>query len=244
MERLIAAPWEKEIYILRNELGYLEKHIGYEFKDKSILVRAMTHSSYANEKKLKKQESNERLEFLGDAVLELAISEYLFQNSPKLSEGELTKTRASLVCEPALAFCAKGIDLGRYLYLGKGEESTGGRGRDSIISDSLEALIGAIYLDGGFTRAKEFIEGHVLRDLENKKLFYDSKTILQELAQASGEERISYQLIKEEGPDHEKVFTVEVKMGNKVLGNGTGKTKKSAEQEAAYNAIKVLKVSI
>jgi len=229
---------------LKNELEHLEKHIGYKFKDKNLLSRAMTHSSYANEKKLEKQESNERLEFLGDAVLELAISEYLFQNSPKLSEGELTKTRASLVCEPALAFCARGIDLGRYLYLGKGEESTGGRGRDSIISDSLEALIGAIYLDGGFTRAKEFIEKYVLRDLENKKLFYDSKTILQELAQANGEERISYQLIKEEGPDHEKTFTVEVKMGNKILGSGTGKTKKSAEQEAAYNAIKVLKESM
>jgi len=231
---------EKRRFTLKNQLEHLEKHIGYEFKDKSILVRAMTHSSYANEKKLEKQDSNERLEFLGDAVLELAISEYLFQNSPKLSEGELTKTRASLVCEPALAFCARGIDLGCYLYLGKGEESTGGRGRDSIISDSLEALIGAIYLDGGFTRAKDFIEEHVLRDLENKKLFYDSKTILQELAQAGGEERISYQLIREEGPDHEKTFTVEVKMGNKVLGSGTGKTKKSAEQEAAYNAIRVL----
>jgi len=228
---------------LKNQLEYLEEHIGYKFKDKSLLVRAMTHSSYANEKKLEKQESNERLEFLGDAVLELAISEYLFLNSPKLSEGELTKTRASLVCEPALAFCAKGIDLGCYLYLGKGEESTGGRGRDSIISDSLEALIGAIYMDGGFTKAKEFIEVYVLKDLENKKLFYDSKTILQELAQANGEERILYQLIKEEGPDHEKVFTVEVKMGNKILGRGIGKTKKSAEQEAAYNAIGVLKES-
>ena len=228
---------------MKNQLEYLEEHIGYKFKDKSLLVRAMTHSSYANEKKLEKQESNERLEFLGDAVLELAISEYLFLNSPKLSEGELTKTRASLVCEPALAFCAKGIDLGCYLYLGKGEESTGGRGRDSIISDSLEALIGAIYMDGGFTKAKEFIEVYVLKDLENKKLFYDSKTILQELAQANGEERILYQLIKEEGPDHEKVFTVEVKMGNKILGRGIGKTKKSAEQEAAYNAIGVLKES-
>ena len=228
---------------MKNELGQLERHIGYEFKDKNLLIQAMTHSSYANEKKIEKHESNERLEFLGDAVLELVISEFLFVNSPKLAEGELTKTRASLVCEPALSHCAKGMKLGSYLYLGKGEESTGGRSRDSIISDSLEALIGAIYLDGGWLIAKEFVEKYVLKDLENKRLFYDSKTVLQEMTQAYAEEKISYQLVGEEGPDHEKVFTAQVKLGNRVLGSGRGKTKKGAEQEAAYHAIKELKAT-
>ena len=226
---------------MKNEIEQLERRMGYEFKDKNLLIQAMTHSSYANEKKIEKHESNERLEFLGDAVLELVISEFLFLNSPKLAEGELTKTRASLVCEPALSHCAKGMELGSYLFLGKGEESTGGRSRDSIISDSLEALIGAIYLDGGWVIAKEFVEKYVLKDLENKRLFYDSKTVLQEMTQAYTEERISYQLVGEEGPDHEKIFTAQVKLGNKVLGSGKGKTKKGAEQEAAFNAIKVLK---
>ena len=228
---------------MKNEIEQLEKRIGYEFKDKNLLIQAMTHSSYANEKKIEKHESNERLEFLGDAVLELVVSEFLFLDFPKLAEGELTKTRASLVCEPALSHCARGMELGSYLYLGKGEESTGGRSRDSIISDSLEALIGAIYLDGGWLRAKEFVDKYVLKDLENKRLFYDSKTVLQEMTQAHTEDKISYQLIGEEGPDHEKVFTAQVKLGNRVLGSGRGKTKKSAEQEAAYNAIKELKAT-
>jgi ribonuclease-3 len=229
---------------LKNEIVQLEKQIDYYFEDKNLLTQAMTHSSYANENRFKKYESNERLEFLGDAVLELVISEYLFLNSPKLAEGELTKTRAGLVCEKALSHCARGMDLGSYLFLGKGEESTGGRNRDSIISDSLEALIGAIYLDGGWSKAKEFVEGKVMKDLENKKLFHDSKTFLQEMTQSSTEGRISYQLVKEEGPDHEKVFTVQVLQGDKVLGSGKGKTKKSAEQEAAYIAINLLKKSI
>lgn len=226
---------------MKNEIEQLERRIGYEFKDKGLLVQAMTHSSYANEKKYQKHESNERLEFLGDAVLELVISEFLFLNSPKWAEGELTKTRASLVCEPALSYFAKGMDLGSYLFLGKGEESTGGRNRDSIISDSLEALIGAIYLDGGWMIAKKFVEEHVLKDLENKRLFYDSKTVLQEMTQADTEERVSYQLVGEEGPDHDKIFTAQVKLGQRVLGTGRGKTKKAAEQEAAYHAIKELK---
>ena len=226
---------------MKKDLKHLEKKIDYEFRDKSLIKQAFIHSSYANEIKLEKYESNERLEFLGDAVLELVSSEFLFKNSPKGSEGELTKTRASMVCEPALAHCAKKLDLGSYLYLGKGEENTGGRDRDSIISDSLEALIGAIFLDGGFTSSKEFIEKHVLNDLESKKLFLDSKTILQELAQGKSEQKISYRLVKEEGPDHDKSFSVEVRIGKEVYGTGTGKTKKSAEQEAAFNAIKRLK---
>ena len=226
---------------MKKDLRQLEKKIDYEFRDKSLMKQAFVHSSYANEIKLEKYESNERLEFLGDAVLELVSSEFLFKNSPKGSEGELTKTRASMVCEPALAHCAKKLDLGSFLYLGKGEENTGGRDRDSIISDALEALIGAIFLDGGFTSSKEFIEKHVLNDLESKKLFLNSKTILQELAQGKIEQKISYHLVKEEGPDHDKSFSVEVRIGKKVYGTGTGKTKKSAEQVAAFNAMKRLK---
>ena len=194
-----------------------------------------------NEKRLKKTDCNERLEFLGDAVLELVSSEYLFFENPKMPEGELTKLRASMVCEKALAFCARDLDLGDFLLLGKGEDATGGRKRDSITSDALEALIGAIYLDGGFANAKEFILNHVLNDLEGKRLFYDSKTILQELVQGNSEKRICYELVGEVGPDHNKSFQVEVRIGDTTYGQGIGRTKKAAEQEAAYQAILKLK---
>ena len=173
-----------------NRFRELEEKIGYTFRDFSLLKRAMMHSSYTNERHLEKYKCNERLEFLGDAVLELVSSEYLFRESPKVSEGELTKTRASMVCEPSLAQCARDIELGKYLLLGKGEEATGGRNRDSITSDAMEALIGAIYLDGGFTNAKEFIHRFILTDLEDKKLFYDSKTILQEIVQAENRDNM------------------------------------------------------
>ena len=215
----------------------LEQKIGYVFKDKSLIERALMHSSYTNEKHLKKYECNERLEFLGDAVLELVSSAYLFNEFPKVSEGELTKTRASMVCEPALAFCARDLDLGEYLLLGKGEDATGGRKRESVTSDAMEALIGAIYLDGGFANATEFIHRFLLKDLENKKLFFDSKTILQEIVQANFKEVISYHLIGEEGPDHNKIFEVEARIGGKAWGCGKGSSKKSAEQQAAYEAI-------
>ena len=222
---------------MENRLKELEKKIGYEFRDFSLLKTAMMHSSYTNERHLEKHRCNERLEFLGDAVLELVSSEFLFRESPKVSEGELTKTRASMVCEPSLAMCARDIGLGDYLLLGKGEEATGGRKRDSITSDAMEALIGAIYLDGGFTSAKEFIHRFVLTDLEDKKLFYDSKTILQEMVQADMNKEISYRLTGEEGPDHNKSFSVEVLIGGKAYGAGQGRTKKAAEQQAAYEAI-------
>ena len=197
----------------------------------------MRHSSYTNEKHLPKYQCNERLEFLGDAVLELVSSEYLFRESPKMPEGKMTTTRASMVCEPSLALCARDIALGDYLLLGKGEEATGGRKRDSITSDAMEALIGAVYLDGGFTSAKEFIYRFVLNDLEDKKLFYDSKTILQEMVQADLGGEIVYHLTGEKGPDHNKTFSVDVLIGGKVLGSGDGRTKKAAEQQAAYEAI-------
>ena len=226
---------------MNEKLKKLERQIGYTFQDFSLLKKAMMHSSYTNEKHMEKHYCNERLEFLGDAVLELVSSEYLFLNEPKVSEGELTKTRTSMVCEPSLAFCAREIGLGEYLLLGRGEEATGGRQRDSITSDAMEALIGAIYLDGGFTNAKEFIHRFILTDLENKKLFYDSKTILQEMIQAQTDEKILYQLVKEEGPDHNKSFFVEVKIGDRTFGIGKGRTKKAAEQKAAYEAILKLK---
>ena len=218
-------------------LKELEKKTGYTFQDFALLKQAMMHSSYTNEKHLPKYRCNERLEFLGDAVLELVSSEYLFKGSPHTPEGELTKTRASMVCEPSLALCARDIGLGDYLLLGKGEEATGGRERDSITSDAMEALIGAIYLDGGFTSAKEFIHRFVLTDLEDKKLFYDSKTILQEMVQAEKLGTITYRLVKTEGPDHNKSFHTEVLIGNEVSGKGVGRTKKASEQQAAYEAI-------
>lgn len=215
----------------------LEAQIGYTFKDFALLRKALTHSSYVNEKHLKKADCNERLEFLGDAVLELVSSEYLFFENKNMPEGELTKLRASMVCEKALAFCAGELKLGTYLFLGKGEDATGGRKRDSITSDALEALIGAIFLDGGFANAKEFVLNHILNDLEGKRLFYDSKTILQEMVQGNLEKGITYHLVKEEGPDHNKAFHVEVHVGDICTGCGVGRTKKAAEQDAAYKAI-------
>ena len=222
---------------MQQRLDELQRKISYRFRDPDLLMSALMHSSYTNEKKLPKYRCNERLEFLGDAVLELVSSEFLFFSDRKMPEGKLTKLRASMVCEPSLAFCARELDLGEFLLLGKGEEVTGGRNRDSVTSDALEALIGAIYLDGGFANAKEFVHKFILNDLENKKLFYDSKTILQELVQAEFEETIDYQLIREEGPDHNKIFVVNVYIGTTCYGEGAGKTKKAAEQQAAYEAI-------
>ena len=217
-----------------------EKKIGYTFENPYLLVTALTHSSYSNEKRLKKYKCNERLEFLGDAVLELISSEYIFKENPQKPEGDLTRIRASYVCEPTLAACARDISLGDYLLLGKGEDRTGGRERDSILSDAMEATIGAVYLDGGFARAKEYVEAFVLRDIENKKLFYDSKTILQEIVQGR-HLALAYQLVKETGPDHYKSFEVAAMINGKKIAVGTGRTKKKAEQSAAYEAILALR---
>ena len=219
------------------KLEELENKLGYHFHDRRLLEHALCHSSYANERHWDRLQNNERLEFLGDAVLELATSEFLYQNYPTMPEGEATRTRASIVCEQTLALCARDLGLGEWLRLGKGEELTGGRDRDSITSDAMEALLGAIYLDGGFANAKEFVHHFILNDIEHKKLFYDSKTILQEQIQSETEEPIHYELVKEEGPDHNKRFTVNVVLGEKVLGSGSGRTKKAAEQEAAYRAL-------
>jgi len=215
----------------------LEEKIGYHFRDPALLQQAMCHSSYANERHMGRLKCNERLEFLGDAVLELATSEFLYEHFPKMPEGDATKTRASIVCEQSLAFCARGLSLGSYILLGRGELISGGRERPSITSDAFEALIGAIYLDGGFTSAKEFVRKFVLDDLEHKQLFFDSKTILQERIQARCGEPLHYELIHEEGPDHQKVFVVQAMLGEEVIGRGQGRTKKAAEQEAAYRAL-------
>lgn len=212
--------------------------IGIRFQDLKLLQHALIHSSYANERRMTKEKNNERLEFLGDAVLELVSSDYLYRTYKNEPEGKLTKLRASLVCEPTLAGCARDIDLGKYIKLSKGEDMTGGRDRDSILSDAFEAVIGAIYLDQGLETAGKFIEKYLFQDVENKVLFFDAKTNLQEIVQGEGKGSLSYELIKEEGPDHQKVFTVEARIGDRVIGTGSGRSKKNAEQHAAFEAIK------
>lgn len=232
------------IRLLKNmEKNWLEIQdiTGYSFSDTALLRQALTHSSYVNENGLTRNDCNERLEFLGDAVLELVSSEFLYKEYKDVPEGELTKMRASLVCEPALASDARNIGLNEYILLGKGEEHTGGRERDSIISDALEALIGAVFIDGGLEKAKELILKFVLNDIEDKKMFYDSKSMLQEIVQQEFETSPVYVIVGESGPDHSKTFTAEVLLNGIVSGQGKGKTKKNAEQQAAYNALKKLK---
>lgn len=219
----------------------LEEKIGYRFADKSLLNTALTHSSYANEQKNGTCADYERLEFLGDAVLEMVSSDHLFHKNPDMPEGKLTKLRASLVCEPALARCARDIDLQEFIRLGKGEEHTGGRDRDSIISDVMEALIGAVYLDGGIDRARELIFKFVLEDLKDGAPFKDSKTLLQEIIQARDYKSFEYRIVGEKGPEHDKVFIAEAFLDGEVIGNGQGRTKKAAEQMAAAEAIDRLK---
>lgn len=222
-------------------LKILEERIGYEFHDSELLKQALTHSSYTNEQRINRGRNYERLEFLGDAVLELVTSEFLFRTHASVPEGELTKMRASMVCEQSLALCARDLDLGRFVLLGRGEETTGGRGRDSIISDVMEAVIGAIFLDGGMENAKTFIGKFVLSDLEDRQLFYDSKSSLQELIQGKLKKDFSYELLEESGPEHDKLFRVSVHMEGRDLGKGEGKTKKAAEQQAAYRALLFLR---
>lgn len=232
----------KDAKIMREgqELSLLEERIGYTFKNTDLLRQALTHSSYANERRINKIDNYERLEFLGDAVLELVSSEFLYREHSQLSEGNLTKLRASMVCEPALAFCARDIRLEEFILLGKGEESTGGRKRDSITSDVMEAVIGAIYLDGGMAPARAYIDRFILSDLEHKRLFYDSKSNLQEVAQGKLKKDVEYELLDVQGPEHNQTFCVQVRIGEDVLGTGEGHTKKAAEQQAAYEALLLL----
>lgn len=224
------------------ELRDLEAVIGYTFTDRSYLRTAVTHSSYANElsRHTLEAQNNERLEFLGDAVLELVTSEFIFENHKEMAEGKLSKLRASMVCEPSLAICARDLNLGEYLLLGKGEDATGGRNRDSILSDAFEAVIGAIYLDGGMQPAAEFIRKWVLQNLKQPQLFKDCKTLLQELVQKDYQRTPDYVLVDERGPAHRKEFIFEVRVGDKVLATGEGASKKAAEQMAARKAVEIL----
>ena len=228
-----------------DDLKGFQSVIGYSFNDIKLLELALTHSSFANEQRNHEQRNvrppdNERLEFLGDAVLELATSSDIYNDYPDMPEGKMSKYRASIVCEPTLALCAREFGLQKYIKLGKGEDATGGRNRDSIISDALEAVIGAIYLDGGFEDATAFIGKFILDDIEKRRLFYDSKSTLQELVQGMGKE-VVYNDISEEGPQHDKVFTVEVESPGLFKIKASGHTKKSAQQSAAYKALIRLK---
>ena len=223
-----------------SDLKEFQNRIGYHFNDEKYLKTALTHSSFANEVKMRKVNDNERLEFLGDAVLELTSSDYIYKNHSEMNEGSMTRLRASIVCEPTLALCARAFGLDEFIMLGKGEELTGGRKRDSIVSDACEAVIGAIYLDGGFASAKEFITKFILNDLDNKKLFYDSKTILQEVVQAAHKE-VVYEIIGESGPEHDKDFIASAKVDGMFHVTAKGHTKKHAEQHAAYEALVELK---
>lgn len=221
----------------------IEEKIGYVYKDKKLLILALTHSSYANENRHMMLQSNERIEFLGDAVLDLVISEYLYLNDMNLSEGELTKVRSAIVCEASLAECAMYINLGDYILLGKGEENTGGRNRVSLLCDAFEAVIGSIFLDGGMDSARKFVLEKLSNNI-NKALsgtfFIDYKTKLQELIQKDGNKKIVYRIVDEKGPDHQKFFAAEVGIENKFIGYGIGRSKKEAEQRAAQSALELL----
>ena len=220
----------------------LQNKIGYQFKNPALLNEALTHSSYANEHKSQHIKYNERLEFLGDSVLSIVVSDYIYKNCPELPEGELTKLRASLVCEKSLYEFAKKIDLGKYLILSKGERNNGGADRPSILSDAFEALIAAIYIDGGITPASKHILNFVIPAIKNskKKKINDYKTTLQEIIQKNPGEKLEYVLVKESGPDHNKHFIVEVHLNSNVIGKGGGRSKKEAEQQAAREALELM----
>ena len=226
---------------MRNtSLEELEGRIGYHFKDRYLLECALTHTSFANEQKIHRYKDYERLEFLGDAILEMVSSAFLYNEYPDKREGELTKLRASLVCEPSLADCARQIGLPDYLRLGKGEEVSGGRQKESILCDVVEAVIGAMYLDcGELEPLRCFIMRNILSD-RSRVFFYDSKTMLQEWAQGRGE-TLRYEILNENGPEHRKSYETGVVSGDKQIGTGEGRSKKAAEQQAAFAAIKSIK---
>ena len=221
----------------------LETKLHYTFRDPSLLEQALCHSSYANERRARHIQSNERLEFLGDSILGLVTAEFLYRQRPEWPEGELTRSRAALVCEKSLYEVALGLNLGEYLYLGRGEESGGGRGRPSILADAVEAVIAAVYLDGGMEQATALIRRSLLdafREDQSETRNQDYKTILQELIQHKPEQVMTYGLLDEQGPDHAKIFTMEVRVNGEPLGQGTGRSKKEAEQAAARVALERL----
>jgi ribonuclease-3 len=221
----------------------LGRRLGLRIADPALLRQALIHTSYANERKCGHLDHNQRLEFLGDAVLDLVVSEHLFRRFPGLPEGELTKARASIVCEATLARRAKELGIGRHLLLGRGEAASGGRERDSILADAFEAIIGAVYIDGGFAAASACVHNMLAGELETLaggEFGRDHKTLLQEIAQRGGEGRISYEVTGESGPDHSKTFTVDVSVNDVILGTGSGRSKKEAEQNAARLAVEKL----
>ncbi len=222
-------------------IGEMQRKLSYTFTNSNLLEEALTHSSYANEHRNERVKDNERLEFLGDAFLDLIISEYLFKKHPEMPEGDLSKIRASIVCEASLAKMARFIGLGEYILLGKGEEMTGGRERASILADGFEALTGALFLDGGFNEAKCFLTDTLIAQVEQvaslEDLYTDYKTLLQECIQKVSNAPIHYEVVGEEGPDHDKYFYVEVYHDTISLGRGIGKSKKEAEQDAAKKAL-------
>ncbi len=217
----------------------IENNIGYRFRDDTLLAEALTHSSYANEHGLGRIACNERLEFLGDTVLSTITAEYLFAITPELPEGELTKRRAALVCEGALARFATELGLGDFLMLGRGEEKGGGRQRPSILADCFEAVVAAVYLDGGMPKARELVLRFIVSD-DVAGDARDYKTELQEIVQQNPEERLRYVLTDESGPDHDKLFTFEVHLNSNVIGRGSGRSKKQAEQAAAREALALM----
>lgn len=221
------------------QFSEFEKIIGYTFKNKELLHEALSHSSYANEHH---RSSNERLEFLGDSVLSIVVSEHLFTHFKHLPEGELTKIRASLVCEKALFEFAQKIELGKHILLGKGEENSGGRERPSIVSDAFEAVIAAIYLDSGIEAARKYILGFMPEHLDKNraKALNDYKTVLQEVIQRNPEEKVEYVLKDQYGPDHDRRFVVQVMLNSNVIGTGEGHSKKQAEQMAAKEALALM----
>lgn len=222
---------------MKKDIKQLEEAIGYTFNDPGYLTVALTHSSYANEIRAGRGADYERQEFLGDAVLELISSDHIFHNHPDMPEGDMTKLRASLVCEPALAHCARDIDLADYIRLGRGEESTGGRTKESIISDVMEAIIGGIYLDSGIDEAAKFVNRFIMSHADEIHAFYDAKSQLQQLVQANGQV-VTYEVIGESGPDHAKVYKVACLIDGEQVSDGEGRSKKSAQQAAALDALR------
>jgi len=231
---------------MNRNLKLLQTELGIVFRNPDLLRQAFTHSSYVNEHRITGHEDNERLEFLGDAVLELAVSEYLYDTYPGRSEGELTKLRASIVCEPSLVAFAEKLKFGSYVYLGKGEELTGGRTRPSLLADVFESFVGALYLDQGLIAASDFLRKYVLGQIptQGKGLVTDYKTYLQEHTQQQLLGSLEYRIIDERGPAHEKVFVAQVMLNGQLLGEGAGRSKKEAEQGAAAEALRSLNVNI
>ena len=221
-------------------MNELEGKLGYRFRDRGLLEHAMTHSSYANEHRGEGLTSNERLEFLGDSVLGVVVADYLFRKHPDMPEGELTRTRAALVCEGSLHEVAQSLGLGRYLRLGKGEDAGGGRRRPSILADATEAMLAAVYLDGGMEAVRPIIQTLILDKEREKSADRDYKTALQELVQRKPGAAVSYRLVRESGPDHCRSFEMEASVDGKVIGTGVGRTKKEAEQMAAKAALEKL----